>query len=72
MSQAGTTINEGGSTRGNVARARLASFIQRQGALIMQVITTSFNMRGIPFSWGLVLKAAIILIAVYIQRPKVS
>ena len=42
------------------------------GALIMQVITTSFNMRGIPFSWGLVLKAAIILIAVYIQRPKVS
>ncbi len=42
------------------------------GALIMQVITTSFNMRGIPFSWGLVLKAAIILIAVYIQRPKLA
>ncbi|HEY0004518.1 MAG TPA: ABC transporter permease [Pyrinomonadaceae bacterium] len=42
------------------------------GALIMQVITTSFNMRGIPYSWSLVLKAAIILIAVYIQRPKVA
>jgi ribose/xylose/arabinose/galactoside ABC-type transport system permease subunit len=42
------------------------------GALIMQVITTSFNMRLIPFSWSLVLKAAIILIAVYIQRPKVA
>lgn len=42
------------------------------GALIMQVITTSFNMRLIPFSWSLVLKAAIILIAVYIQRPKVT
>ena len=42
------------------------------GALIMQVITTSFNMRLIPFSWSLVLKAAIILIAVYLQRPKVA
>jgi ribose/xylose/arabinose/galactoside ABC-type transport system permease subunit len=40
------------------------------GALIMQVITTSFNMRLIPFSWSLVLKAAIILVAVYIQRPR--
>src|SRR5829696_5727417 len=40
------------------------------GALIMEVITTSFNMRLIPFSWSLVLKAAIILAAVYIQRPK--
>jgi ribose/xylose/arabinose/galactoside ABC-type transport system permease subunit len=42
------------------------------GALIMQVITTSFNMLLIPFSWSLVLKAAIILIAVYIQRPKLA
>lgn len=42
------------------------------GALIMQVITTSFNMRLIPFSWSLVLKAVIILIAVYVQRPKVA
>ena len=42
------------------------------GALIMQVITTSFNMQLIPFSWSLVLKAAIILVAVYVQRPKVA
>jgi galactofuranose transport system permease protein len=47
------------------------------GALIMQIITTSFNMgpfgmNPLPLSWGLVLKAAIILIAVYIQRPKVA
>ena len=42
------------------------------GALIMQVITTSFNMLLIPFSWSLVLKAAIILIAVYVQRPKMA
>jgi ribose/xylose/arabinose/galactoside ABC-type transport system permease subunit len=42
------------------------------GALIMQVITTTFNMQLIPFSWSLVLKAAIILLAVYIQRPRVA
>jgi ribose/xylose/arabinose/galactoside ABC-type transport system permease subunit len=42
------------------------------GALMMQVITTSFNMQGIEFSWSLVLKAAIIIIAVYVQRPKVA
>jgi ribose/xylose/arabinose/galactoside ABC-type transport system permease subunit len=40
------------------------------GALIMQVISASFNMNNIPFSWSLVLKAAIILFAVYVQRPK--
>jgi ribose/xylose/arabinose/galactoside ABC-type transport system permease subunit len=42
------------------------------GALMMQVITTSFNMQGIEFSWSLVIKAAIIIIAVYIQRPKLA
>jgi galactofuranose transport system permease protein len=42
------------------------------GALMMQVITTSFNMQGIEFSWSLVIKAAIIIVAVYIQRPKVA
>jgi len=40
------------------------------GALIMQVIATSFNMLLVPYSWSLALKAAIILIAVYMQRPK--
>jgi ribose/xylose/arabinose/galactoside ABC-type transport system permease subunit len=42
------------------------------GALIMQVITTSFNMRGYSFAWGLVIKAAIIIVAVYIQRSKTA
>ena len=42
------------------------------GALIMQLITTSFNMNGIRFAWALVIKAAIIIVAVYIQRPKVA
>lgn len=42
------------------------------GALIMQIITTSFNMNGIKYSYALVIKAVIILIAVYLQRPKVN
>jgi ribose/xylose/arabinose/galactoside ABC-type transport system permease subunit len=42
------------------------------GALIMQIISTGFNMNGIPFSYSLVIKAAIILLAVYIQRPKIN
>lgn len=40
------------------------------GALIMQIITTSFNMNGIKFSYSLVIKAAIIIFVVYLQRPK--
>lgn len=40
------------------------------GALIMQVISTSFNMLLIPFTWSLVLKSIIILFAVFLQRPK--
>ena len=40
------------------------------GALIMQVISTSFNMLLIPFTWSLVLKSVIILFAVFLQRHK--
>lgn len=40
------------------------------GALIMQIITTGFNMNGIKFSYSLVIKAAIIVFVVYLQRPK--
>jgi ribose/xylose/arabinose/galactoside ABC-type transport system permease subunit len=42
------------------------------GALIMQVITTTINMRDYPYASSLVIKAAIILVAVYIQRPKAA
>ncbi|SFQ81436.1 ABC transporter permease [Hymenobacter arizonensis] len=42
------------------------------GALIMIVITTSFNMNDMKYSWSLVIKAAIILLAVYLQRPKTN
>ncbi|CAN5674147.1 ABC transporter permease [soil metagenome] len=40
------------------------------GALIMQVIATSFNMLLIPYAWSLAFKALIILFAVYLQRPR--
>lgn len=40
------------------------------GALVMQVIATSFNMLLVPYAWSLVLKAAIILVAVYFQRQR--
>jgi ribose/xylose/arabinose/galactoside ABC-type transport system permease subunit len=40
------------------------------GGLIMQVISTSFNMLLIPFTWSLVLKSVIILFAVVLQRPR--
>ena len=39
------------------------------GALMMQVIATSFNMLLVPYAWSLAIKAAIILVAVYLQRP---
>ena len=42
------------------------------GALIMQVITVSMIMRDVKPAWALVVKAAIIIIAVYIQRPKLA
>ncbi|MFN2635839.1 MAG: ABC transporter permease [Gemmatimonadaceae bacterium] len=40
------------------------------GALIMQVIATSFNMLLVPYAWSLALKAAIIVFAVYLQRAR--
>lgn len=40
------------------------------GALVMQVIATSFNMLLVPYAWSLALKAAIILVAVWAQRPR--
>jgi ribose/xylose/arabinose/galactoside ABC-type transport system permease subunit len=40
------------------------------GALVMQVIATSFNMLLLPFALSLVLKAVVIVLAVYAQRPR--
>ncbi|MBD2505285.1 ABC transporter permease [Anabaena azotica] len=41
------------------------------GALLMQVISTSFNMLLIPFTWSLVLKSVIILFAIFLPRNRV-
>jgi galactofuranose transport system permease protein len=38
------------------------------GALLLQVITTGMNMHVVGFAWALVVKAAILLAAVYLQR----
>jgi ribose transport system permease protein len=42
------------------------------GALVMQVITATFIMNDLPFTYAQILKAVIILIAVYIQRGRGS
>ncbi len=42
------------------------------GALVMQVITATFIMNDLPFTYAQMLKAAIILVAVYIQRGRGS
>ena len=56
-----------GGTALTGGRATIAGTVV--GALIMQVIATSFNMLLVPYAWSLALKAAIILFAVYLQRP---
>ena len=57
-----------GGTLLSGGRATLAGTVV--GALIMQVIATSFNMLLIPYSWALAFKAVIILFAVYLQRER--
>ena len=57
-----------GGTALTGGRATIAGTVV--GALIMQVIATSFNMLLVPYAWSLALKAAIILVAVYLQRPR--
>jgi ribose transport system permease protein len=42
------------------------------GALVMQVITATFIMNDLPFTYAQMLKAVIILLAVYIQRGRGS
>lgn len=40
------------------------------GALIMQVVTTTFNYNNIPYSYSLLLKAIIIVVAILSQRER--
>lgn len=40
------------------------------GALVMQLVTTMVNMNNIPYAWSLIVKAAIIVIALYLQHRR--
>ncbi len=40
------------------------------GALLIQIVMTAFNMLSVPFSWSLVVKAAVILVVVWLHRSK--
>jgi ribose/xylose/arabinose/galactoside ABC-type transport system permease subunit len=42
------------------------------GAILMGLITTTFTMNNINYSYSLVLKAVIIVLAIYIQREKIA
>jgi ribose/xylose/arabinose/galactoside ABC-type transport system permease subunit len=59
------TVVGGTALRGG--RATIAGTVV--GALVMQVIATSFNMLLVPYAWSLGLKAVLILLAVWVQRP---
>ena len=56
----GGTLLSGG--RSNIAGTLI-------GAVLLQVISTTINMHLVGFAWSLVVKAAILLAAVYVQRP---
>jgi ribose transport system permease protein len=49
-------------------RVRLAGTVM--GALLMQLISTTFISNNLPFTWAQVLTAGIILIAVYVQKGR--
>ena len=40
------------------------------GAVVMQLITITINANNIPFNWSLVLKAIVLIVAVYLQQEK--
>lgn len=42
------------------------------GALLIQLITNTFISNDLPFTWAQVLTAAIILVAVYVQKGRGS
>ncbi len=42
------------------------------GALILAVVAAGFNMLLIPYAWAMVFQAAIILLVVYLQRPRLE
>ena len=57
-----------GGTPLSGGRVRLAGTVM--GALLMQLISTTFISNNLPFTWAQVLTACIILIAVYVQKGR--
>ncbi len=57
-----------GGTSMNGGKARIMGTIF--GALIIQLISIMVNMNNIPFAYSRIFKAAIIILAVYLQREK--
>jgi ribose/xylose/arabinose/galactoside ABC-type transport system permease subunit len=57
-----------GGTPLNGGRVRLAGTVM--GALLMQLISTTFISNNLPFTYAQVLTAGIILIAVYVQKGR--
>jgi ribose transport system permease protein len=40
------------------------------GALLMQLLSATFIMNNLPFTWAQVFTAGIILVAVYVQKGR--
>jgi galactofuranose transport system permease protein len=59
-----------GGTPLNGGRANIMGTVV--GALIMQILTVSVNMNNIPYSYALVMKSIIIIVAVYVQRDRTA
>jgi galactofuranose transport system permease protein len=59
-----------GGTPLNGGRANIMGTVV--GALIMQILTVSVNMNNIPYSYALVIKSIIIIVAVYVQRDRTA
>lgn len=57
-----------GGTAMNGGKARILGTIF--GAMIIQLISITINMNNIPFAYSRVLKAVIIIVAVYLQKEK--
>ena len=49
-------------------RARMMGTLA--GALVMQLITTMVNMNNVAYAYSLVIKSAIIVLALYLQKKK--
>lgn len=57
-----------GGTSLTGGRARVLGSVA--GALIMQLITMTVNMHGLQSSWGMVAKAVVMMVAVYLQHDR--